>query len=371
MSTLSRSVFMSWWLEQNTEVLRKAAYRYLPARLWGTFRNLQTRYALPTVVIVRDTQSLNLLPLSSDGHPQSIPATAEGMTHLANLCAIRRPLFAGWRHTKKKSLLIRVIVPDLPILQRMVRLPTTAAAEAASLVSYQMDRIVPFPPEDILWGITPLPSNQQTDAEFLLSVTPRPPLAPWLDAFHAAGLIPVSFANQADSSAACLPLATHRERRQNSARTLAIIFLFLGLLLSTPFIWQSIKSHQITGQLEDLQPSRVIAETLRSRIDALTSGSNFLNREAQRVGSPLTLLANLTRALPDTTFLESLSLKDGQVTLEGQSKEAARLIGQLEHDKAINDPKFVGPLLRLPDGRGESFTLHVIYSNQASIDTPK
>lgn len=353
----SRSAFLSWWLEQNTAVLRKAASHSLPARLRETLLAIRNRYAVPIVVIEPATRNLTLLPLSSDDITAPIPASTEGMAHLAALCAARRPWLRGWLRRRQRSLCIRVVFPDLPILQRVIRLPASVVTDAVSLVSYQMDRIVPFPSEDILWSLTPLPSEDPSESEFLLNMTPRAPLVPWLTAFKTAHLSPVSFTNQADHATVCLPRGDHGVPAGPSGRTAAGIALALGVLLSTPFVWQSIKTHQLTSQLEDLQSSLMIAETLRSRIEAFTSGRNLLSREAQKTGSSLKLLARLTRALPDTTFLDSLSVKDGQITLEGQSKEAARLIGLLEHNKAMSDPKFVGPLLRLPDGRGESFTL--------------
>ncbi|MFT8473374.1 PilN domain-containing protein [Acetobacter persici] len=363
MNALTRSALITWWFEQNTTVLRKISSRYLPARLAHALHTIQTRYAIPTVVIAPATGNLTLLPQTPGEPPRHAPATPDGMTHLASLCANRQPALRAWRDRRQNSLSIRVVFPDLPILQRVIRLPAAVAGEAVSLISYQMDRVVPFPAEETVWGLTPLPSEHPAEAEFLLSVAPLAPLAPWLDAFKVAHLTPVCFANQTSHSTVSLPLAEHGLSKKTSGQTALLIALALGVVLSAPFIWQSVMEYRLAGQLEELQPSRLVADTLHNRIDALTSASTLLNREIQRVGSPLTLLSNLTKSLPDTTFLESLSLKQGQVTLEGQSKEAARLISLLEHDKTMRDPKFVGPLLRLPDGRGESFTLHGTVSN--------
>ncbi|GAN67294.1 general secretion pathway protein L [Acetobacter orleanensis JCM 7639] len=339
-------------------MLRKAAARWLPARLKTVFNGIQSRYATPTVVIHPGTQSLTLLPQSPDTPPHVVPATPDGMAQLATLCASRKPLQRLPLGRKRSPLGVRVIVPGLIILQRVVRLPTSAAADADSFVRYQMDRIVPFAPEEILWGLSPLSTDAPTDTEFLLGITPLLPLAPWLDAFKAAHLKPVALASQTDGSTPSLPLSDHEHSTRPSRTLVTVAALALGLTLGVPFIWQAVADYRLTTQLENLQPQRLVAETLRSRTEALTNSNTLLNHEAQRVGSPLTLLAKLTNALPDTTFLDSLSLKQGQITLEGQSKEAARLIGLLEKENAMRDPRFVGPLLRLPEGRGESFTLH-------------
>ncbi|WP_146806971.1 PilN domain-containing protein [Acetobacter cibinongensis] len=358
MNTLSLSAFTHWWLEQNMVVLRKASSRYLPGRLSRMVQTVRNRYAVPVVVISSSTGTLTLLAQLPNQPSLQVPATQEGMADITSLCAARQPFLQRWRYRRQKALHIRVVFPDLPILQRVIRVPAAVAGDAVSVIGYQMDRIVPFPSDESVWGLTPLPSDHAEEAEYLLSVAPLAPLAPWLDAFKAGHLSPVSVANQTDQSAVSLPLIDHSFCQKTSRKTLFLIVLALGIFLSTPFIWQSVTDYRLSARLEELQPSRMVAETLRNRIEALTSASTLLNREIQRVGSPLVLLSTLTQSLPDTTFLESLSVKQGQITLEGQSKEAARLISQLEHDNTLQDPKFVGPLLRLPDGRGESFTLH-------------
>lgn len=361
LSPVSRSAFGHWWIEQNGAVLHKVATRWLPACMRQALHAFQNRYATPTVVIDPDRRILTLLPRSPEDAPHSVPATPEGMAEIASRCAASRSRARLPR--KERPVSVRVVIPGLPILQRVIRIPATARAESVHFVGYEMERIVPLPSSEILWGLSPLPSEHPAEAEFLLSVAPLARLTPWLEVLKAAHLTPVTFANRPESDAASLAVTDHGMNAHASNKLLISIVLAAGMCLAAPFLWQSLTEYRLNSRLETLQPSRLVAETLRNRIEALTSGSNLLSREAQRIGSPLHLLASLTEALPDNTFLESLSVKQGQVTLEGQSGEAARLIGLLEHKNAVRDPKFVGPLLRLPDARGESFTLHATVPN--------
>jgi general secretion pathway protein L len=59
----------------------------------------------------------------------------------------------------------------------------------------------------------------------------------------------------------------------------------------------------------------------------------------------LALLADLTRRLPDSAWLERLSIDaDGQVGMQGQSRQAARLLDALKGSPLITDASFQGSI---------------------------
>jgi general secretion pathway protein L len=61
-------------------------------------------------------------------------------------------------------------------------------------------------------------------------------------------------------------------------------------------------------------------------------------------------LATLTAALPDDTWLTSLTLHQRKLTLEGQSAAATRLIATLATTPRIRNPGFAAPVLRNDQG---------------------
>ena len=62
-------------------------------------------------------------------------------------------------------------------------------------------------------------------------------------------------------------------------------------------------------------------------------------------------LSALTELLPDDTFLTGLALHLRQVTIDGSSGSAARLIGLLSADPVIRNAAFAAPVTRGDDGR--------------------
>ena len=61
------------------------------------------------------------------------------------------------------------------------------------------------------------------------------------------------------------------------------------------------------------------------------------------------LLDDLTRRLPDDTWLERLSFARGEVSLSGQSAQAAKLLEILQESKLLRSSALSGPIQ--PDAR--------------------
>ena len=87
------------------------------------------------------------------------------------------------------------------------------------------------------------------------------------------------------------------------------------------------------------------------------AGANFLSDKKRN--SPLTdaLLDDLTRRLPEDTYLERLQIENGQVQLQGQAKEAAKLISLLSNSTCLGDPRLQGQIQPDPRTGKERFQI--------------
>jgi len=343
--------FGSWWITQMITTLRLVSTRLLPLTLRNRLGGMTARWTVAHIIIDTDTRTVTLQPRTRQDAPRVSEASAHGIGVLA---AALRPRL---RLRRGRTVPVHIVLPGIPMLQRHLRVPVAARGEAASLVGYEIDRITPFTQHDVLWSVTPVASTRHDgDAEFRLDLTPREPVAPWLEMFREHGLRPISIASVAGPTAATITLDTLPPAI--TRRRGLLLGLVASCAIALPFMVQSIETRHVEAQLDGLQLQRHLAEQLRTRLDALTSGSALIDQEARKIGAPIDILAALTQALPDDTFLDNLTLKGGTLTIEGQSANAALLIGRLEQTGIIRDPSFAGPVLHLPDARGESFSLH-------------
>jgi general secretion pathway protein L len=91
---------------------------------------------------------------------------------------------------------------------------------------------------------------------------------------------------------------------------------------------------------------------------AIANASRAVIAEARRSGDALLVLAELTDALPDGTWLNDLSLRTGDLTIDGQSDNAASLISLLAAVPGLHGPSFTAPVTRSADNRTDQFSLH-------------
>nr|WP_274600793.1 PilN domain-containing protein [Ectothiorhodospira shaposhnikovii] len=152
---------------------------------------------------------------------------------------------------------------------------------------------------------------------------------------------------------------------------LAVASLVAALLVTLLLpLWQHRAiSIQYLDELRALAPqvSRLSAaqdrrEQLREALEAPLRA-----REAQVPATEL--LAEITRLLPDHTWLTSLRLEGRELHLEGDSAAASALIEALEDSPLLANVRFLASVQRRGDGR-ERFTLGAEALPAAAEETP-
>src|SRR5262249_21734621 len=117
-------------------------------------------------------------------------------------------------------------------------------------------------------------------------------------------------------------------RTQRPLMPLAAAAGALALIAAgTPFIAQQWQLASVDAALGALSATARDAAALRQSTDRLASTAAFLDQERARNGSALAAFAALTQALPDETYLNGATLRDGKLTFTGLSPSAAQLLG--------------------------------------------
>jgi general secretion pathway protein L len=69
------------------------------------------------------------------------------------------------------------------------------------------------------------------------------------------------------------------------------------------------------------------------------------------------ILDELAMLLPDDSWIDELSIRPDGIRLHGQSADATALLDRFRKDPLFPDARFTAPIMRTPNGSGESFTL--------------
>ncbi|SEK45555.1 general secretion pathway protein L [Pseudoxanthomonas sp. GM95] len=323
------SRFFSWW--------RDALSSWLPAR-WRTLFGLAA-------------ERLLLVPQAAEAAlVKSGPAGLETLASLplpvssAELDAVLDSRLAG---LPRWSLL-----PAVQVLRRPLLLPAAAAERLREVVGFEIDRQTPFTADAVYFDarITGRRADGQIEAE--LVVVRRQGVDRALEALGpvAQGLagLDVADASGQPLGVNLLPPAL-RVRRASPARSWNLIAALVAVLALAFAGWQVLANREAAADAFAAQVERSAAQARgvaaqRQQLVDLVEGAKFL--QAQRAARPTTVevLDELTRLLPDNTYLEKVSIEGDRLLLIGLSPEAPGLVKVLEGSKLWTSPALTGAL---------------------------
>jgi general secretion pathway protein L len=253
-------------------------------------------------------------------------------------------------------------LPPGMLLERELWLPLAAEGEMTRALSYELDRVTPFRPAEVYWSGAIIRRDRRGGRLLvLLLLAPRALAAPLIAAATGAGAPPMLLEGQVTGGDwRSLALTTTAwpswQRHCLQATGLACAALAIAVAV-TPVIRQASRSAAIEARIAALQPQVREAEALQQRLALDTMSSDLLATSRVEFGTALAMLATVTAALPDDTFLTDLTMQRRQLALRGQSANAAGLIGALSADPAIRNPSFAAPVTRAAAGGLDLFAI--------------
>lgn len=246
-------------------------------------------------------------------------------------------------------------MPRDTVLHREIVLPLAAERDLRAVIGFEMDRVTPFAAEEVFWGISGLARDRARGKLSLhLAIVPRSPVERLLTALGHLKLAPAFI----ECETGRIELAASH-RVPGGRRQAALCGLCGALALAcivVPFIRQQIALDGTAQTITRLTPAGHEALRLRQQLAIAASGQQVL-AEARQAGDTLQVLAALTSALPDGTWLSDLTLKAGELTMDGQSSDAARLITLLSAAPGFHNPSFTAPVTRSIQGVADLFSI--------------
>jgi general secretion pathway protein L len=159
----------------------------------------------------------------------------------------------------------------------------------------------------------------------------------------------------------CLHLSGDGHQYRGSSRLIRTAALYCAALalaaVTIPFLRQQIVLASLEREIAIGRLAAAEADSLRQEIDRVSGDADFVERERDKAGRPLALLAATTDVLPDDTYLTEFELRQRKVTLTGQSAGASRLIGALSAAGELRNPGFAAPITHIEAQHSELFTI--------------
>ena len=334
---------LRWW--------RRSLLAWLPVRWqwalgWSRSRLLLTHEG-DQLIVQRDTAG-ELQPVLVLPWPQSPPDLDPVLD------ARLRSLPRHW------------LLPAHAVLRRPLRLPAAAAPRLRDVVGFEIDRQTPFEPAQVQYDVRegdPLPDGQ---LQVELVVIPRPALEQWLQrAGNWSGQLAGVDADDGRGQPLgvnLLPVSQRHVTRDPMRRwnlllgSAAVVLIALAgnQLLANRQAAADRLREQVGAAARDARVVAAERQHLQQRVD----GAAFLEEKRLAQASTLELWNELTRLLPDGTYLEKLSVEGRTLQLIGLSREASQLVPLLQDSPLWTKVNLTG-VLQADGGAGgrDRFTL--------------
>lgn len=259
-----------------------------------------------------------------------------------------------------------LLLPAASSLRRRLQLPAAAAERLRDVVGFEIDRQTPFAADAVAFDARVLgkrESDGQIDAE--LVAVPRQALNPQLAAVGplADTLAGVDVAG-ADGAPLGVNLLAPAQRRRHSDpfRTWNLALAAIALIGVAATLWQLLENRRAAAdQLQQTisshaQEAREVAAQ-RQELVGLIEGQAFLDRTRAERPSTVELIDELSKRLPDSTYLEKLAIEDNSLLVMGLSREASSLIARMQGTPLWRTPALTGAVQPDPTTGRDRFTL--------------
>ncbi len=351
--------FLAWWLGELRSIL--------PAR-WQEALNAERAW----VEIEPVEGGVNAL-LFGTSLPERHEVRVDSATEL--LEALERAL--GDKAATRRVLLL----PPARVLRRVITLPTAARERLNAVLGFELDRQTPFKPDQVHFDSRVLgedASGKQIRVE--LALVPREQLDTALSGLGSLGsaldAVDVRAPNGHRAGFNLLP-STRRLRRANFWLWTNVALLLATVVILVLAMGQTLSNREnaiveLDAQVEEQRALARSVTQLRKGLNEAVEGGNFLSNKRQQQPLMINLLDELTRLLPDDTYLERLSFDGQQVTIHGLSSQASALLQALQGSERLHDPSLSGPIQPDPRAGKDRFQITAGFGPkpQESADAP-
>ena len=258
-----------------------------------------------------------------------------------------------------------LLLPPGSALRRAMPLPAAAGDRLHEVLGFEIERQTPFPAAEVEYDarVVGHRGDGQIDAE--LVVVPRHALEAQLAALGPlAGTLTGVDVDSGDGQGLGVNLlpGARRHRRVDPWMGWNLALAMVAVVAIAAGLWQVLDNRRAAAdafeaEVEQAATRARSASTQRQALVDLVEGMAFL--ESARAARPTTVevMDELARRLPDTTYLEKLSIEDTRILLIGLSNEAPSLVQRLEGSPLWRSPALAGALQPDPRSGRDRFTL--------------
>jgi general secretion pathway protein L len=269
------------------------------------------------------------------------------------------------------------LLPD-QCMRRVVKLPLATEENLRQVIAFELDRLTPFKSNQVYFGarvIERLKAAGQIRVD--LAVAPKDRLDLMLESMIAAGWQPDYVDVSEDPYQRSHQLLPERfvvkKSRWNRWLNFGLAGLAVALVLALLIlpVWKkSVWVDQLEAEVRKAAKAAKEVEALRQEAEQMAHEMGYLAQKKRKDPIVLDVLNELSKVMPDDTWLNGLQYKDGHLVVQGQSPSASSLIARMETSEAFKNTNFVSPVTKDVSSGLERFQIASDAVNGRSSEAP-
>ena len=261
---------------------------------------------------------------------------------------------------------LALTLPPNLLLRKTITLPLATEENLRQVLEFQLEQYTPFSANQVYFGFAVLARNfevGQLTVEFV--ATPRNAVDAAMKTLNDAGS-PVRAVFAADmltgaSLVNLLPSTLGKKRsplKHGVNPWLGTLVALMAITaMAVPLV---IKREAVVQMMPWVEKAKTAAETvdsLRRDLETRVDQHNYLLQKRQTLPTVIQSLEELTRILPDGTWVGSIDIKDKELQVQGETNASVKLIGLFEQSSIFRDASFRSPLTKVNASSNERFHL--------------
>jgi general secretion pathway protein L len=266
----------------------------------------------------------------------------------------------------------RLCLANEEALVRRITMPAATEENLGQVLGFEMDRVTPFRAEEVYFDYRVVARDSATGTLTVLIAVARRELVDARVAMlrslgvSVQGVTVREDAGQGGSQLDLLPSEQRGERESSRQRVVKLalmgtvaVLLLVALLFP---VWRKreavIVMHPLVGKAQqEAQATDVLARDL----DRQVADYNFLLAKKHGWAAPLAYVEDVTRLLPDNTWVQQFELKAAgkvrEVQITGETASSSKLIEILEQSTLLQNAAIRGTVTRGSTPNSERFMI--------------
>jgi general secretion pathway protein L len=261
---------------------------------------------------------------------------------------------------------LALTLPPTRVLRKTLTLPLATEENLRQVLEFQMEQHTPYSAAKLYFGyqVTGRDFERgQLTVEF--AATPREAVDAAIKTLGSLAL-PVRAVFATDMLTAgnlvnLLPAELGKSSsvlRHGANPWLAALVALLALTaVAMPVVIKREAVVQLLPWVEKGKKAAETVDTVRRELSARVDKHNYLLEKRQSTPTVIQALEELTRVLPDDTWVQTLDIKGKELQIQGETASSVRLIGLFEQSSMFREASFRSPLTKGQSNGTERYQL--------------